>query len=186
MSQPGLPLLQTERLVVRLGTPEDAAAIARYFDENRAHLAPWDPIRPEAFYTAGFWERRVVESVADFEAESAVRFFVFQRSDDAGEVLGTANLSNIVRSAFQACHLGYGIAAKAQGQGLMFEALEAVCRYALVELGLHRVMANYMPRNERSGRLLRRLGFRVEGYAYDYLQIAGNWEDHVLTSLVRR
>jgi ribosomal-protein-alanine N-acetyltransferase len=44
-------------------------------------------------------------------------------------------------------------------------------------------MANYIPVNERSGRLLRRLGFTVEGYARDYLLIAGKWEDHVLTAL---
>ena len=38
---------------------------------------------------------------------------------------------------------------------------------------------------ERSGRLLERLGFEREGYARRYLCIAGAWEDHVLTALVR-
>jgi ribosomal-protein-alanine N-acetyltransferase len=37
--------------------------------------------------------------------------------------------------------------------------------------------------NERSGRLLERLGFVREGYARDYLLIAGRWQDHILTSL---
>lgn len=64
----------------------------------------------------------------------------------------------------------------------MEEALRAAIRYAFADLRLHRVMANYMPANERSGRVLRRLGFTVEGYARDYLRIAGAWEDHVLTS----
>jgi ribosomal-protein-alanine N-acetyltransferase len=45
-------------------------------------------------------------------------------------------------------------------------------------------MANYMPRNERSAKLLASLGFEREGYAKRYLQIAGQWEDHVLTALV--
>ena len=44
-------------------------------------------------------------------------------------------------------------------------------------------MANYMPINERSGRLLRSLGFQVEGYARDYLYVGGAWRDHVLTAL---
>jgi ribosomal-protein-alanine N-acetyltransferase len=45
-------------------------------------------------------------------------------------------------------------------------------------------MANYMPGNERSARLLERLGFEREGYAKAYLNIAGRWQDHVLTALV--
>jgi hypothetical protein len=42
---------------------------------------------------------------------------------------------------------------------------------------------NDIPTNERSGRLLRRLGFQVEGYARDYLYIHDGWRDHILTSL---
>lgn len=67
----------------------------------------------------------------------------------------------------------------------MREALEAGLAWAFGELGLHRVMANYLPRNERSARLLERLGFEREGYVRRYLQIAGQWEDHVLTAKIR-
>jgi ribosomal-protein-alanine N-acetyltransferase len=66
----------------------------------------------------------------------------------------------------------------------MDEALAAGLDWAFGELGLHRVMANYLPRNERSGRLLARLGFEREGYAREYLKIAGRWEDHVLTAKI--
>jgi ribosomal-protein-alanine N-acetyltransferase len=48
---------------------------------------------------------------------------------------------------------------------------------------LHRIMANHRPENERSARLLERLGFVREGLAKDYLFIDGDWCDHVLTSL---
>ncbi len=66
----------------------------------------------------------------------------------------------------------------------MLEALKAVIAYAFETLKLRRLSANYMPTNERSGRLLRKAGFVVEGYARDYLQIGGRWTDHVLTSLI--
>ncbi|MDI8841725.1 hypothetical protein MJI69_30510, partial [Salmonella enterica subsp. enterica serovar Anatum] len=39
------------------------------------------------------------------------------------EIIGVANFSNVVRGSFHACYLGYSIAQKWQGQGLMFEAL---------------------------------------------------------------
>ncbi|EKT56688.1 ribosomal-protein-S5-alanine N-acetyltransferase [Providencia rettgeri Dmel1] len=40
-----------------------------------------------------------------------------------------------------------------------------------------------MPHNMRSGNLLTKLGFEREGYAKQYLQINGEWRDHVLTAL---
>ena len=83
-----------------------------------------------------------------------------------------------------ACTLGYSIDRDAQGKGLMFEALTEALRHVFDGLGMHRVMANYMPINERSGRLLRRLGFQVEGYARDYIYIHGSWCDHILTARV--
>jgi len=36
----------------------------------------------------------------------------------------------------------------------------------------------------RSGKLLRRQGFVVEGYSRDYLRIDGEWQDHIRTALV--
>ncbi len=66
----------------------------------------------------------------------------------------------------------------------MREAFEAGLAWAFGELGLHRVMANYLPRNERNARLLDRLGFEREGYAGHYLQIARQWKDHVLTAKI--
>lgn len=65
----------------------------------------------------------------------------------------------------------------------MFEALEASIKYVFEDLKIHRVMANYMPINTRSAKLLYRLGFIIEGYAENYLLIKGQWEDHILTAL---
>lgn len=98
-------------------------------------------------------------------------------------MIAAIGFSNFIRGAFQACYLGYSVDKGHEGQGYMREALQASITYVFDELQLHRIMANYMPVNRRSGGLLRRLGFVVEGYARDYLQINGNWEDHVLTSL---
>lgn len=73
-----------------------------------------------------------------------------------------------------------------EGKGYMSEAIRAVIRYAFEERKLHRIMANYMPGNERSARLLERLNFEREGVAREYLYIRDRWEDHVLTALTNR
>ena len=66
----------------------------------------------------------------------------------------------------------------------MYEALKAAIEFMFTTFTLHRIQANYIPRNERSGKLLRKLGFTVEGYARDYLKINGKWEDHILTAKI--
>jgi ribosomal-protein-alanine N-acetyltransferase len=66
----------------------------------------------------------------------------------------------------------------------MTEAVRAAVDFAFGTWGLHRVAANYMPRNTRSGAVLERCGFKVEGHAPAYLLINGRWEDHVLTAII--
>ncbi len=180
---PPAPQLETARLVVRIVRPSDAVALADYVVRNREHLSPWEPTRPDAYYTVTFWQRELELLAAAFDAGMMAPFAIFHREAPDGAVLGRCTLSNIVRGAFQAAHLGYSLDREHVGQGVMSEALRAVITYAFETLNLHRLMANYMPGNERSGTLLRRLGFMPEGYARDYLRIAGAWRDHVLTSL---
>ena len=66
----------------------------------------------------------------------------------------------------------------------MSETLIAAIGFVFEELDLHRIMANHLPDNERSARLLARLGFEREGFAKSCLKIDGRWRDHVLTSLL--
>lgn len=99
-------------------------------------------------------------------------------------MVGECNFTNIVRGPFQACHLGFSVAERFEGRGLIREALTPAISYIFEQVGLHRVMASYRPENIRSARLLERLGFEREGLARSYLRINGVWADHVLTSLV--
>ncbi len=175
--------LETERLVLHLPPPDHAARVVEYFRRNHTHLAPWEPARPEGFYEPGWWAEQLGHNLSELEDGRSLRLFLRNRRDPDGPVIGTCNFSNIIRGAFLACHLGYGLDQEHEGRGMMSEALRAAIPYSFRRLGLHRIMANYQPINERSGLLLRRLGFVVEGYARDYLFIDGAWRDHVLTSL---
>jgi [ribosomal protein S5]-alanine N-acetyltransferase len=179
-----LPELQTERLVVALARPGMHAVMARFLERNFAtHLARWSPPPERGFFTEGFWRDRLALSVEEFQADRAARFVMRPRDDAGGEIIGTCNYTNIVRGAFHACHLGYQIGHSHEGRGLMTEALRATNAYMFETMRLHRIMANYRPENERSARVLERLGFVREGLARDYLFIDGAWRDHILTSL---
>jgi ribosomal-protein-alanine N-acetyltransferase len=174
------PNLTVDHLVVRLGRPEQAQAVADFYSRNREHLAATSPIRPEASYTAAYWRAALANAEAGFQSDRQMQCFLF----DEARAVGVINLSNIVRGAFQACHLGYSIDAELEGRGLMTRAVAGIVEHAFDALRLHRVMANYLPENVRSARLLERLGFETEGVAKRYLLIAGEWRDHVLTARV--
>jgi ribosomal-protein-alanine N-acetyltransferase len=179
------PLIETDRLWLGLPAREDAGEIARFYNENRDHLQPWSPTFVPMLFSAAFWRDEAARLRTEFQAGREMRCFVATRNASA-RVIGNVSLTQIVRGAFQAGTLGYGLAAEAQGRGYMVEAVRGAVRYAFAELGLHRVMANYVPRNHRSAAVLRRAGFTVEGYARDYLMINGLWEDHVLTAITNR
>ncbi len=176
------PCFTTPRLIVRMANYRDVAEILRYFEDNLAFHQPFDPIRPDQFLTQRFWQIQVENHAVEFECDRALRLFLFDRAQPE-TIVGSINFTQFVRHPFHACILGYGLAEVHQGQGYMQEALATAIPFMFAELDFHRVMAAYMPRNQRSGNLLRRLGFSVEGYARDYLLINGQWEDHILTSL---
>ena len=158
-------------------TPGDGAALGAAYDRNRTHLAYWDPVRAPSFFTASRQEELVVQAVQDREQGRAARFVLVNAS---GEVMGVANLSNVVRGAFYSADLGYWIDASLVGRGLMSGIVAAVVERARDELGLHRLQAATLLDNERSQAVLRRNGFDRIGMAPKYLQIAGQWQDHYL------
>lgn len=178
----GEPLLRGAGLCVRVGKAADIPQIVDYFQRNREHLAKTSPTPPPDFYSTAHWRARLARADEGYRSDRLLHCFVFR--EGGSEVIGVVNLSNFVRGAFQACHLGYSIDRELEGTGTMTSAVRLVIDHAFNALYLHRVMANYLPENERSARLLARLGFCIEGSARAYLQIAGVWRDHVLTSLV--
>ncbi|MEM8659189.1 MAG: GNAT family protein, partial [Pseudomonadota bacterium] len=70
-------------------------------------------------------------------------------------------------------------------QGYMREALGAVVQFAFRDLGLSRIEAATLPENGPSRALLESSGFKYEGVAQSYLQIAGRWRTHVLYANLR-
>ena len=176
-----LPTLSTQRLQLVHMEPGHARQLADFFNRNERHLAPWDPPRPPGVMQTEFWVSEGERAVVEFEEGAVVRWLMFLR-DDPQWVVGRVNITQIVRGPFHSCMLGYAIDASHEGLGLMGEALEAAIGHVFTVLRLHRIQANYVPNNERSGRLLQRLGFEREGLARDYLYIDGAWRDHILTA----
>ena len=178
-----LPTLTTSRLIVEHMAPGHADALADFFRRNEQHLAPWDPPRPAGITEPEFWAAECERAVEDYAHGAVVRWVLRLRAVPV-QVIGRINYTQIVRGPFHSCMLGYAIDHAHEGRGLMREGLEATIAHMFAVAGLHRIQANYVPQNTRSGRLLERLGFASEGLAKDYLFIGGAWRDHVLTARI--
>ena len=105
---------------------------------------------------------------------------------DSGDLVGVVNVSEIVGGAFRSGYLGYYAFAPHAQRGLMSEGLALVIADVFRRLRLHRLEANIQPANRRSIRLVRRLGFRREGYSPRYLKVGGRWRDHERWAILAR
>lgn len=167
---------------IRLIETRDAEQISAYYQRNRHFLAPWEPLRHEAFFSLAGWQQRL-EQVATLHRHEMAFYFVIEHRE-TNTIIGVINFSNLVKSPFYACHVGYSLDQDYQGKAVMRRALTAVCEWIFIDKHFHRVMAAYMPHNNKSGSVLTAVGFEQEGLAKDYLLINGQWQDHILTSLV--
>jgi ribosomal-protein-alanine N-acetyltransferase len=175
------PQLMTGRLYVELAAPAHAALHAAYFARNREHFARWDPPRGDVESRA-YWARALSASLRDFEAGRSVPLVVLPREAEPNVLVARINFTQIARGAFHSCMLGFAVDREFEGRGLMHEALAASIDWLFDTLNLHRVQASHRPENERSRRLLARLGFAREGLAREYLFIDGAWRDHVINA----
>ncbi|HRX83661.1 MAG TPA: GNAT family N-acetyltransferase, partial [Phycisphaerae bacterium] len=104
-----------------MAEPRDVPRVVAYFRDQQAFLAPFSPRRPPGFITEAYWHERIAQSLDDFNADRAMRLFLFDRA--AGNVLGTCSFTQIERGPAQYCVLGFGLSEGHQGRGLMAEAL---------------------------------------------------------------
>lgn len=153
----------------------DAVAVGAAYRRNREHLAPWDPDRPESFWTDHGQEVDVARQVAA-AADGRTFSFVMTYGE---QVVGRAMLTNIVRAHLQSAVVGYWVDHEHQGRGLA-TAFTAHLVEKAREMGLHRLEAGTMVDNVASQRVLERSGFTRIGVAPGLLFIQGQWQDHVL------
>ncbi|WP_405734670.1 GNAT family N-acetyltransferase [Streptomyces sp. NBC_00028] len=161
-------------VVMRLAAPGDAAALCAAYVDNREHLQPWEPRRPEDFFTVGDQRIRLEARLREFAEGRLVPWHL----EADGRIVGAITLTGIVLGPFRSAYLGYWIAADQQGRGLATAAVERVCAVARETVGLHRIEATTLVDNAGSQRVLAKCGFERIGLAPRYLAIDGEWRDH--------
>jgi ribosomal-protein-alanine N-acetyltransferase len=176
------PVVHGQGVYLRYPRFSDFVNWARLRAESRTFLAPWEPAWATDELSKSAFRRRLKRYQRETREDSAYAFFVFRGSDHS--LLGGCTLSNVRRGATQCCALGYWVGERFARQGYMSDAVRALIPFIFKTLGLHRIEAACLPSNEPSRSLLAKAGFRQEGLARRYLQINGEWQDHVLFALL--
>lgn len=170
------------KVYLRSPTERDWRAYVEVRAASRKFLEPWEPTWPPDALGREAYFRRLNRYAADWRDGVGHSFFIFGNDDDA--LLGGISMSNVRRGVAQCGTLGYWIGEPHARQGYMNEALRLIIEFCFGQLGLHRIEAACLPHNEASQKLLQRADFMQDGYARKYLKIRGEWQDHLLYSLL--
>ncbi|WP_406450661.1 GNAT family N-acetyltransferase [Streptomyces sp. NBC_00876] len=155
----------------------DAAALAAALVRSRTYMRPWEPERPDTFYTEQGQSERLAGLLADRDAGRAMPWVLCDAQDRA---IGAFTLNAVALGPFRSATLGYWVDVDHAGRGLATAAVRRICELARDELLLHRVEAGTVLDNAASQRVLAKCGFEQFGTAPRYLHINGEWRDHAL------
>ena len=154
-------------VVLRKSNISDLAEIKELYSQSTNLHNPW------------------VYAPEDYEAYLNQEHRYFICSSETGKILGTFNISGVVRGYFQSAYLGYEVFSPYQGKGYMTEGILLLLKQAFEILNLHRIEANIQPENIASIRLVSKAGFVKEGLSKNYLNIGGlGWKDHERWAIV--
>ncbi len=165
-----LPELETERLLLRrmrVDDADDMFAYARRRDVTK--YLTWNP-HPDRAYTAEYLQYLASRyRVGDF-----YDWGVTLREN--GRMIGTCGFTSF-DFGHNSAQVGYVLNPDYWGEGIAPEALRAVIRFGFRELGLHRIEACYIEGNDRSRRVMEKVGMTYEGTRRGAMRIKGEYRN---------
>ena len=176
-------MIEAEKVTLRMPVMGDHHAWVRLRQDGEESLKPWEPVWAPDHFSKRAFSNRVFWARKTYETGRGVPLFIVRREDKA--LLGAITLDNIRRGPAMSGALGYWIGANYVRNGYMSDAIQSVVHYAFYHMDISRVEAATLPENAASRGLLEKTGFKYEGVAQSYLQIAGRWRTHVLYSNIR-
>ena len=176
---------QTERLILRVLTPDYAKDVCRFVTRNREQFEKYEPFLPANYYTPEH-QQTILSAELKLALQSRnIRYYVFLK-ENPEQIIGTVALHNITTASYSSCEIGYKFDSDYQHKGYAREAVAMTISVAFAALGLHRVYARVMPENTASIKLLKSLLFEGEGLERECIKIQGKWEDHLRFSLLNQ
>jgi ribosomal-protein-alanine N-acetyltransferase len=175
------PVLETERLILRPVTTDDAPAVFRYC--SNPNLTRFTLFETHQSLADSLW---FVEEYARsrYGSREPDPFGIVLKDDPDAGVVGAVG-AHWVSQPNGTMEMGYAIAEPYWARGLIVEAARAVMRYVFTEYAVERLQARVMSGNPASERVLEKLGFTREGVMRSLIFRRGRHWDMAIYSLLR-
>ena len=161
-----IPVLETERLILRAPRFEDAEAIAtlvndRRIAENTLRIPhPYALADAQAFLTAANTGDGEIAFLISTHVTTALGTTALGATNLGATVLGCCGIAKLDR---QTPEIGYWLGVPFWGKGYATEAARAVIDHAFGELGYDTLLAGARVSNPASRRVLQKCGFQWTG-----------------------
>ena len=174
--------LSGKRVFLRPPKRRDALKWQKLRMASKSFLVPWEPAWDASSCSRRTYIRFFKNSNYLANMDRAYSFLIFNIEDKS--LLGGVNVGNVRRGVSQSASLGYWIGKQYCKKGYMKEALGILIPSLFSDLQLNRIEAATLENNIASKNLLNKIGFKKEGKLRRYLKINGEWQDHILYSLL--
>lgn len=166
----GNPQLETERLILRKLVSEDVKDIYAYAsnDEVSKYMS-WDTHK-SIEDSKGF----INFVLGKYEKDEAGEWGIVLK--ETGKLIGSTGCYQYSKQN-SCAELGYAINRSHWGKGIMPEAVNGVLKFAFEEMGLNRIECYHYVLNEKSGRVMQKVGMTYEGTARGKIYAKGMYCD---------
>ena len=158
MNHCGTQTIETERLVLRRFTLDDADAMYRNWasDPDVTEYLTWPP------HASVDVTKAVLEDwVSSYAQDNYYQWAIVLKEHGDGPIGSIAAVG--MNDDVEIIHIGYCVGKDWWHRGIMSEALKAVMDFFFDEVGANRIESRHDPRNPHSGMVMMKCGMKYEG-----------------------
>jgi ribosomal-protein-serine acetyltransferase len=163
--------LQKDNIILKQLDPSQAEVLLSLIEQNREYLGRWFSW-VEKTNTVEDAKNFLQNEMEIFIKGEGIYFGIWYENELAG-IISFNHIHKLNRSAT----IGYWLGEKNQGKGIMTTACKLLIEYGFNTLKLHRIDISHAVGNERSAKVIKKLGFIHEGHFRKSELVKGEYVD---------
>lgn len=174
-----LPYIETERLILRPFSLEDAKEVQRLAGDIEIAKTTLHIPHP---YKDGMAEEWISRHVEEYKRAISLTLAITNREQKY--LIGAIGLA--INKEHDRAELGYWVGRPYWNKGYCTEAAKELCDYGFQKIGLNKICAAHLKRNPASGKVMQKIGMKQEGIFKEHVKKWGKYEDLVYYGMLKK